>query len=943
MIKRLIRGNITVFGYIKFTTYSLSLITLLSLSQVTSGAQLKGYVTDHSNGEALIGSTVIVKELKTGTTTGLDGSYKLLNIPKGSYTLTVSYIGFKSKEISFLLKSNDENIIINVELESSDISIDEVTITGFSDHGSENSARLSEKMSPNILNIVSARTIELSPDLTIANVIQRISGVNLEKGNSGDDQYATLRGMDKRYNYTLINGIKIPSTNNKYRYLPLNIFPSDLVDRLEVTKALTADMEADAIGGAVNMAMKNAPEQLQIRFNIATGYEQMFIKSDFTDFDPGDIRKYSPYEINGSSYNASENDFPKSNLALTHKNPLPLINTGFSAGTRFLENKLGVILAASLSNSFKGTRSEFYDIDNTNDEFNLPKPGEKEDRIYSNHESILGLHNKFDFNLNNKHRLKLYNAFILQKNDQVRETVSLLFNSYTPGIGNYTQQYNTRMRHRVQNLFNSTLQGEHLLSPRFILNWSAVFSTAGQQTPDNVTIALVSDFIDFIEQEISVIEKASTRRWERNNDNDLSGYIDLHYTHNLIGNPLKLSLGGMVRDKDRISIYNRYRLIPVSDRLPPFQNFSQKGIEWETFDEIRWQVMNPPDPTHALNYNASENTIAAYTKAEITTGKIDWNGGIRVHQINQGYILHYEQYGSDPIGEKIYTDILPSLLLKYRPDERQNIRASYFKGINLPGFLEIVPYIDKSEEYDEGGNPELNRCVAHNFDLRYEFFPKPLDQFMVGMFYKKIIDPIEYSFTEYAATQTIIYIPKNFGSADNLGFEVDYIRHFRNFAINSNYTWTESDIATDKILAIRNNEGNLLKTLVKQNRPLFGQSKHIANISLIYKNIRLGLDMQIAASYFSERIAIVSQYLDNDVWDKASAKVDISMEKKLGEKLGIFFKVNNLLNSPREQYIKLVNPNYSEYPGQDYDSGKTLVRKDFDMQSYLIGIRYKFN
>jgi outer membrane cobalamin receptor len=941
------KENIQRIGYLSIVNTRLSalllLFLLLSVSQTITGAQVRGIVSDLNTKEVLIGSTLLIKELKSGTNTGLDGTYRISNIPAGHYTLVISYIGYISKEIEITVKSEDEIISQDVELASSDISIDEVTITAFSERSSDKSARLSEKMAPNILNIVSARTIELSPDLTIANVIQRVSGVNLEKGNSGDDQYATLRGMDKRYNYTLINGIKIPSTNNKYRYLPLNIFPSDLVDRLEVTKALTADMEADAIGGAVNMVMKDAPDKPQIRFNFATGYEQMYIKSDFTGFDPGDINKKSPYELNGSNYYASENDFPKSNLVLTYKKPLPLINTGFSAGSRFFDKKLGIILAASLSNSYKGTRSEFYDIGNTNDEYNLPKPGEKEDRVYSNNETILGIHNKIDYSLNRRHRIKLYNAFIMQKNDQVRESVSLLFNSYTPGIGNYTQDYHTRMRHRVQNLFNTTLQGEHLLTPGLSVNWSAAYSKAGQQTPDNVTIALVSDFTDYVEQEISVIEKASTRRWERNTDNDISGYLDLHYNSEISGNPFRLSAGGMAREKDRTSFYNRYRLIPVSDRPPPFQNFSQKGVEWDTFDEIHWQVMNPPDPTHALNYNASENTLAAYTKAEVTTGKIDWNGGIRIHSISQGYILHYEQYGSEPIGENIYTDVLPSLLVKYRPDERQNIRASYFKGINLPGFLEIVPYIDKSEEYDEGGNPELNRCIAHNFDLRYEFFPKPLDQVMVGMFYKRIIDPIEYSFTEYAATQTIIYIPKNFGTAGNLGFEVDYIKHFRNFAINSNYTWTKSNIGTDKILPVRDSEGNLKKTIVIQDRPLFGQSEHIANLSVIYKNLRFGWDVQIAAAYFSERIAIVSQYLDNDVWDKGSAKLDVSMEKKLGKSLGLFIKVNNLLNTPREQYIKLVNPYYSEYPGQDYDEGKTLVRRDFDMQSYLIGIRYKFN
>ena len=112
--------------------------------------------------------------------------------------------------------------------------------------------------------MVSAKSMQLSPDLNVANVLQRVSGVTMERDNSGEAQYAILRGMDKRYNYTLVNGVKIPSPDNKNRYVPLNIFPSELLDRLEVTKSLTADMEGDAAGGAVNMVMKDAPGQFYL-------------------------------------------------------------------------------------------------------------------------------------------------------------------------------------------------------------------------------------------------------------------------------------------------------------------------------------------------------------------------------------------------------------------------------------------------------------------------------------------------------------------------------------------------------------------------------------------------------------------------------------------------------------------------------------------------------
>ena len=127
----------------------------------------------------------------------------------------------------------------------------------------------------NVVNVMSAKAIELSPDITVANVIQRMSGVTIERNSSGEGQYAILRGMDKRYNYTLVNGVKIPSPDNKNRFVPLDIFPSEMLDRLEVTKSLTANLEGDGIGGAVNLVMKDAPSERQFTVNLSTGYNAM--------------------------------------------------------------------------------------------------------------------------------------------------------------------------------------------------------------------------------------------------------------------------------------------------------------------------------------------------------------------------------------------------------------------------------------------------------------------------------------------------------------------------------------------------------------------------------------------------------------------------------------------------------------------------------------------
>lgn len=167
-------------------------------------------------------------------------------VPHEKFTIICTYVGYKRYELQIDKKDSE----IEIPLDSDDILLEGVTITARNPGRTEAGARAIEKQAMNVVNVMSAKAIELSPDITVANVIQRMSGVTIERNSSGEGQYAILRGMDKRYNYTLVNGVKIPSPDNKNRFVPLDIFPSEMLDRLEVTKSLTANLEGDGIGGS---------------------------------------------------------------------------------------------------------------------------------------------------------------------------------------------------------------------------------------------------------------------------------------------------------------------------------------------------------------------------------------------------------------------------------------------------------------------------------------------------------------------------------------------------------------------------------------------------------------------------------------------------------------------------------------------------------------------
>ncbi|RIV24943.1 TonB-dependent receptor [Fibrisoma montanum] len=907
----------------------------LFVSLQAVAATVRGRVVESATGEPVIGANILFEGNRLHGVSGLDGSYVVRNVTPGQYRIKISYLTYKTLVRSITV-DKDETLTIDFTMElAEDRMLQEVAIVARRDGASDNTARNLERNANQVMNIVSGKTIQLSPDLTVANVIQRVSGISIERNSNGDGQYAILRGMDKRYNYTLVNGVKIPSPDNRYRYVPLDIFPSELLDRLEVYKALTPSMEGDAIGGAVNMVMKDAPDSPSIMANLSTGFSELFFDRDFMRFQTGQVSSQSPYERFGNQYNATATDFSKATSTYTNSRPAPNLLGGLSIGNRFFNRKLGVILAGSYQNTYRGSNSLFFDFE-TVDTLRGVTLTEQNERLYSEQQTRYGIHAKLDYRLSPRHKLQWYNAIMSLTNAQVRDTKStqLTIGGYDPELGNATLGYSTRSRLTKQQIYTSTLQGEHKLQDALRLQWSAVYSEATNDVPDNTTIPLLGERRNNVETRTTVGN--ATRRWEHNSDRDLAGYLNLTYTTSIAGIAIDWMAGGLYRDKQRANFYNNYQLRPTN-------LLARYGTDFANYADIAWTVINPRGAVAtALTYDASEVIKAGYVQFKTQTQRTEIVGGVRVENTDQGYTMRF-QIGEDrPTGRQVYTDVLPSLHIRYMPQERTNLRASYFRSINRPGFFEIVPYRIVQEEYQERGNADLKRAIADNIDLRYEFFPRPSEQFMVGAFYKRLQNPIEYTLQRDAIRgQDTYYSPGNFGNASNYGLEVDFIKYLKVWGIKANYTYTHSRITTAKSKRIRNQTGDLETITVNQTRPLYGQSAHVANLSMLYKNTENGWDGQLALNYTGDRINTVSQFVDNDLWQKGFVQMDASVEKTFGKGFSCFAKANNLLNTPLEVYIKNASPKNEGVPFQS-ESGQTLVRRDFYQRSYLLGLRYRF-
>ena len=893
---------------------------------------IRGSVVDAANNDPLTGATVVIDGTNYYGVAGLDGTFLIRNVPAGDHRLVVSFVSYDQQVRT--ISVSEQDLRLDFRLISTRANLNEVVVTSARDLRTEESARSTEKNADMIINVVDARTIDISPDFTVANVVQRISGVSLERSSSGDGQHAIVRGMDKRYNYTLVNGIKIPSPEVKNRYVPLDIFPSDLLDRLIVTKSLTPDMEGDAIGGVIDMRMRNAPGRFTVNANIGAGYSQIFTDRDRLSFNSDAVSVKSPHASNGSDYRATISDFPYGNIDFRSNNAPVNRTLGLAVGNRFLNNRMGAIVAGSYQQSFRGANSLFYEMD-VDRENNNPFYDTVQKREFSTDQTRAGLHLKMDYQIDSRHSIDWYNA-VIQLDEKFSRAYSdtnlRIGRSQGPGTGRISQNF--RSRQQLQRIYNSTLQGTHqLFDRRLLATWSAVYSLATNDDPDMVDLKLITgtrlDSNGSIIQEPVLLDRDLRRRWTNNSDQDLAGYLNLRYATDILNIPWEFSTGTMYRHKNRSNQFSEYLL-----RASPITQVWTGDINNHT-----WNLFNPGGtPTDPLNYQSEEDVFAYYGMVKLSFENLQIFGGVRVEDTDFSWVSDAPSTVQGRIGRRTFTDVLPSMHLRYSPIQNGNIRVSYFQSISRPNFFEVIPYANNEEDFRERGNPFLERTQAQNVDVRFEFFPSAIDQIMVAGFYKEIKNPIEAAL--FIDGQAIFLQPNNFGTANNLGLEVDVTKYVRNFGMRAFYTFTDSRITTGKIFRFRDNNGSLTSREESQTRPLQGQSRHISNLSLLYKNGRSGTDVQLSAVYTGRRIISVSPYFENDIWQRSFWQMDVSFEQNLTYGIRFYAKINNLLNTPlRADILRPNTANPQEVPYKDV-SKSTMVREDFYRQTWLMGFKY---
>jgi outer membrane receptor protein involved in Fe transport len=243
-----------------------------------------------------------------------------------------------------------------------------------------------------------------------------------------------------------------------------------------------------------------------------------------------------------------------------------------------------------------------------------------------------------------------------------------------------------------------------------------------------------------------------------------------------------------------------------------------------------------------------------------------------------------------------------------------------YRAINRPNYTEVIPYSDPRAGA-QSGNPKLQPAYGNCVDLRYEIYPQREEVFTAGVFYKQINNAIENIVAPGSENTSF----QNVAICTNYGLELVAMKYFGNFGFSANYTYTHSEVSdTWHDFAYKN---NIYDTVIAINktRPLVGQSPHLFNLSVSYRNARMGFKSSITYTLQGYNLVAKNDHYHFDSYQATYHNLGLTIEQKIGKRFFATVKVSNLLNSPISRYMR--------------DENNTLIEKAYNYQSYYIGLK----
>ncbi len=890
---------------------------LISDTFAQGSGKITGKLNDKKTGETLIGVSVKTSGTTKGASSDVEGRYTLGGLAAGNYTLEFSYVGYPTKKISDIIVSAGKVTNLDVIMEESGQELQQVVITATAKTENINALYVSQKASVRVSDGISAEAIKRSPDRNTGEVLKRVSGTSIQ-----DNKFVVVRGLSDRYNTTMMNNAPLPSSEPDRKAFSFDIVPSGLIDQIVINKTAAADLPGDFAGGAIQLKTKDFPDQRVLDFTYSAGYNSA---STFNEFKSGESGKYDFL-----SFDDGSRDLPSSFPSTRKK----FINTTYDQKvqlTRRLSNSWGVNSGqASPAQSFQVNYGNSYHLPSSNKigvqlslsyrnsnniiqqsraDYDALGSGEKDytfnynDDIYNKTASLGGLANlSYSFK---KSKISLKNFYNRS-----------FENSYTSRTGgsfeepNFDQR-NSQIQVTQQQVYNSTLEGQHSLGKRDNrLEWNLYFNSSTRDNPDlrriYYTRSANTDEPFLASVPIgSGSPKNAGRFYQSLNDYSYGGALNytVPFKWNEKAQSLKAGLLNQIKSRSydfrqfgyKVTNSDNFNQAYLS--LPQDQIFADENIGASGFviDEIT-------DPRGIYDASGLLNSAYLMMTNEVAN-KVKLNWGVRA----ESYI---EKLKSKDVTSKevnnTYFDILPSANLIYSYNAKTNFRLSYSNTLARAEFRELaeVPFFDFETNNILKGNKDLKRSRINNYDLRWEYYPSGGQIISASVFYKDFTDAIEQVFElgSVAASKAISY--QNAKKASLYGIELEGRQKlgflgnqsfWDNLTAYVNLSLIKSDVHLDRVQYPNNNDS----------RPLQGQSPYLINGGILYSSRNWSLNALY--NRIGQRINVVGfgkynvngsfEYEYPDIIENPRDVIDFQISRRLlGSRAEIKLNFNDILN-----------------------------------------------
>ncbi|MHB1329746.1 MAG: TonB-dependent receptor [Gemmatimonadales bacterium] len=897
----------------RFTRWCLALANLALLSSLPNLAiaqeptgRVTGRVVDAAQGAPVGGAVVELVGTPTPhrTTTSMDGRFTFLSVPAGEVGLRVRMIGFGPKLVTGVRVPINGVATQDVSLNAETVQLEELNVTAAAERGSVADALNEQRNSVGVVNAVTAEEISRSPDGDAAAAVQRVSGVTVQEG-----KYVFVRGLGERYTTTSLNGARIPSPEPERKVVPLDLFPSGLIQAITTAKTFTPDLPGDFSGAQVNIRTREFPATRQFTISTSTGYNSRATASTMLRapnaglewlafgankrtlpslvqnagiFDPppaqGDVNRMVESFRNAWSA-PSGSGLPNSSLALSLGGSDPIFG-----------QSIGYLLSATYSYNQEVQQ-------NQRRAFALPlaTPGDvaEIDRFEGStgRASVgLGTLATLSTSIGSSTRLSFNTSYNRTADNDARFEAGLSENH-----GNELEI--TRLRYVERSVFSSQLQGEHRIGAHSI-DWSASRSRVTRDEPDR------SEIVYFVGTDPS--GQAMTPAWfSASNEGAVRTFAALGETSSEAAanyglqfgsrdRPHQIRIGGLYRTTSRSAENSAYSIastLPASARtLQPEEIFDGR---FSSGDQTFFRVT----PLSAGgSYNASDRLAAGYLMGQyFVTPQLEVLAGARVER-STVRVTTEPTVGDAVTTSPQYTDVLPSLGINFRVSETNTLRFAATQTLARPEYRELSPVQYREVIGGENlvGNADLKRSLIQNLDLRWEWYPNPMEVVSIGLFAKRFSDPIERVYLATSGTRVVSFL--NAESAENYGVEFEGRKNLRfvspalvNFAAHLNATLIHSRIRIG---------GDGLASRLNDERAMVGQAPYVVNSGLTYTSGSGRFSATALYNVVGRRIVNAAEAPLPDVYEQARHAFDFSLRFPVfaGIKGKMDFK--NILDSP---------------------------------------------